>query len=146
MDMKLFGKKVNVEGLIAILILLFVIFLFTNSSWMMSKEGFDNNKLTEDGAPIGYYGQQDLPNSWINKELTLNGNKGYNQILGLHKGIKGTKVPLEPGNLFFFRDNTFSPFCPGSQYSSSMGYACTSVDQLKYLNRRGGNRTFPTEY
>ena len=52
MDMKLFGKKVNVEGLIAILILLFVIFLFTNSSWMMSKEGFDNNKLTEDGVPL----------------------------------------------------------------------------------------------
>ena len=94
MDMKLFGKKVNVEGLIAILILLFVIFVFTNSYGMMSKEGFDNNKLTEDGAPIGYYGQQDLPNSWINKELTLNGNKGYNQILGLHKELREQKCPL----------------------------------------------------
>ena len=147
MDMKLFGKKVNVEGLIAILILLFVIFVFTNSYGMMSKEGFDNNKLNRRWCPpLVIMANKIYLILGSTKNLPLTVIKVTTKILGLHKGIKGTKVPLEPGNLFFFRDNTFSPFCPGSQYSSSMGYACTSVDQLKYLNRRGGNRTFPTEY
>jgi len=50
----------------------------------------------------------------------------------------------------FFRDIQFKPECcgnpGGSSYSNSMGCACLCPDQITFLNSRGGNRTFPTEF
>ena len=50
----------------------------------------------------------------------------------------------------FFRDIQFKLECcgnpGGSSYSNSMGCACLCPDQITFLNSRGGNRTFPTEF
>ena len=50
----------------------------------------------------------------------------------------------------FFGDVDFKPECcgnpAGSSYSNSMGCACLCPEQWNYLNSRGGNRTFPTEF
>lgn len=50
----------------------------------------------------------------------------------------------------FFGDIQFKPECcgnpAGSSYSNSMGCACICPEQWTYLNSRGGNRTFPTEF
>lgn len=56
--------------------------------------------------------------------------------------------PLDLNN--FFGSLKFKPECcgnpAGSSYSNSVGCACMCPEQLNYLNSRGGNRTFQTEY
>ena len=53
--------------------------------------------------------------------------------------------PINPAK-FFFDNIEFKPDCCPSTYSSSQGCACLCPQQINYLNSRGGNRTFPTEY
>jgi len=57
----------------------------------------------------------------------------------------GGKVPLPDGILNFFYANKFKPECCQlpQQYSNSSGCACISIEQMKYLNYRGGNNTRP---
>ena len=53
--------------------------------------------------------------------------------------------PINPEKSFF--DNIdFKPECCPSTYSSSQGCACLCPQQINYLNSRGGNRTFPTQF
>ena len=50
----------------------------------------------------------------------------------------------------FFGNIKFKPECcgnpAGSSYSNSVGCACICPEQWNFLNSRGGNRTFPTEF
>jgi hypothetical protein len=50
----------------------------------------------------------------------------------------------------FFGNIKFKPECcgnpVGSFYSNSVGCACICPEQWNYLNSRGGNRTFPSEF
>jgi hypothetical protein len=50
----------------------------------------------------------------------------------------------------FFGNIKFKPECcgnpAGSFYSNSVGCACICPEQWNYLNSRGGNRTFPSEF
>ncbi len=48
-----------------------------------------------------------------------------------------------PDNLFMFKDNKCKPECCGSSYSCDGGCVCTTPEQRKYVNERGGNRTSP---
>ena len=56
--------------------------------------------------------------------------------------------PIDVNN--FFGDIQFKPECcgnpAGSSTSNSMGCACMCPEQWRYLNSRGGNRTFPSEF
>lgn len=70
--------------------------------------------------------------------------RGYNSWFSHLAANQGGPVP--PKNLFMFGDNANKPECCPSTYSGSTGCVCVSEDQMKYLNSRGGNRTFPTEY
>jgi hypothetical protein len=71
----------------------------------------------------------------------------YSQMFGgnfmdQHLKYTGTPVPLPEGELFMFANNVSSPeCCTSATYSTVDGCVCTSMDQLKYLNERGGNRT-----
>ena len=56
-----------------------------------------------------------------------------------------------PVNMNNFLSNVqFKPECcgnpAGSSYSNSVGCACLCPEQITFLNSRGGNRTFPTEF
>ncbi len=53
------------------------------------------------------------------------------------------KFEVGPDNLFIFRDNQSKPECCGASFSSSTGCVCTTPQQRKYINERGGNRTGP---
>ena len=53
--------------------------------------------------------------------------------------------PINPAK-FFFDNIEFKPDCCPSTYSSSQGCACLCPQQINYLNSRGGNRTFPTQF
>ena len=71
----------------------------------------------------------------------------YNSIVSTKRSdYKGTTVPLRDENLFYFKDNQFKPECCPATYSNSTGCACMSTDQKNYLNERGGNRTFSTNF
>jgi len=59
---------------------------------------------------------------------------------------KGTPVPLTEGQMFYFSENQFKPECCPATYSTSTGCGCMSEDQKNYLNERGGNRTFSSNY
>jgi hypothetical protein len=74
--------------------------------------------------------------------------KTYNASISSTKrsNYKGTPVPLQGEEMFFFKENQFKPECCPATYSSSTGCACTSDDQRNYLNERGGNRTLSSNY
>ncbi len=103
------------------------------------KEGFDTQKTVSE---IGYDLGGDDPTSWINSaangKFGANGNGSSRQF----NSNSGIKVPLPPGELFYFNSNEFKPSCcEGNVYTSDNGCPCMSKEQVKYLNQRGGNRT-----
>jgi hypothetical protein len=112
------------------------------------KEGYSNMKddaALVNASDLGHDNNEDVKKSWISNAMHYAGNMGYKTFLQKAAENKGTPVPLE-GTMDFFKDNAFRPDCCPSTYSLSTGCACLSSDQLEYLNERGGNRTFPTEF
>ena len=73
-----------------------------------------------------------------------NPNQWYNNLEG-NNAPEPNKF-IESGSLDILADNSFKPSCCPSLYSSSSGCACISPEQMKYMNQRGGNRTFATEF
>jgi len=55
-------------------------------------------------------------------------------------------IPLPEGELDMFATTEFKPECCPNSFSSSMGCACMTTGQLKYLNDRGGNNVPYSEY
>ena len=82
-------------------------------------------------------GFEPIKNEVINPYL----NKLYNSL----ENNVGGKIPLPEDTLNFFYANKFTPECCQlpQQYSNSSGCACISIEQMKYLNYRGGNNTRP---
>lgn len=112
------------------------------------KEGFINNLGSSDyGAALNYSMDQGVPNGdWTAAATNYAKVMGNTDNTKSGQYYKGTQVPLPPGQLFIFADNEVKPECCPSYYSSSTGCVCTSQAQWDYLNERGGNRTFTTEY
>jgi hypothetical protein len=51
-------------------------------------------------------------------------------------------TPPQPDGMFLFANNKSSPeCCKASSYSTGNGCVCTTPEQLRFLNTRGGNRT-----
>jgi hypothetical protein len=50
---------------------------------------------------------------------------------------------FKPGqdSLFIFKNNQSKPSCCSASYSSDLGCVCTTPQQRRYINMRGGNRT-----
>ena len=92
---------------------------------IMSKEAFTNLS----GAPVSSLGSNE-----------------FSDVLAPYEQY--SCGPLNLNN--FFGDVKFKPECcgnpAGSFYSNSIGCACICPEKWKYLNSRGGNRTFPSEY
>ena len=53
------------------------------------------------------------------------------------------KFEVGPDNLFMFKDNQCKPECCGASFACDGGCVCTSPEQRKFINERGGNRTEP---
>ncbi len=145
MEINIFGFKMRLGYVLACVALGFLVAMLTvcSCSRVSLTEGLTN---LADAAPLDYNMDGTLKNSWTNKALLYAKDMGYQNILNQHKKYKGTSVPLKDGNMLFFKNNSFKPECCPSTYSSSNGCACTSDDQIEYLNQRGGNRTMPTNY
>ena len=144
MDFSIFGFKVNVLNAVIFLVLGFLIATHTTCacSKVSVKEAMTN---LSNAASLDHNNNADEKNSWISKSLQYAGNMGYQSLLEKDAHYKGTPVPLE-NTLFYFKDNEFKPECCPATYTTSTGCACSSEAQMKYLNERGGNRTFPTDF
>lgn len=51
-----------------------------------------------------------------------------------------------PRSDFMFAYNKSSPLCCPSTYSTSTGCVCSTPEQRKWINSRGNNRNFPTQF
>ena len=80
-------------------------------------------------------------------ENVINNTVNYDPY-GPLKNNTGGSVPLPENELNFFYNNKFDPSCCSQpqQYSSSTGCACITKEQMQYLNKRGGNNTFCSEF
>lgn len=107
------------------------------------KEGF----ATLSGSPLVYQMGQGVPTSWETNQALHDAGSADNW----YKSLEGNTAPLpldmiNSGKLDILGSNVFDSKCCPSSYSSSMGCACVSPEQMKYLSQRGGNRTFNTEF
>ncbi|MGI9554459.1 MAG: hypothetical protein ACR2M6_00690 [Vampirovibrionia bacterium] len=144
MEIAVPGFKFNIVNAIIFVVVGFLVAVLTacSCSKVSVKEAMTN---LANAAPLDHDNNKDLMGSWMSKAFDYAGNMGNKTNLEKHAEYKGTPVPLE-NTLFFFEDNKFKPECCPSTYSTSTGCACTSEEQMEYLNERGGNRTLPTEF
>jgi hypothetical protein len=148
MEIAILGYKMRVEIVILCIMLGWFVAVSTFCSCCGGiKEGFQAGTQLA-GAALKYHMGQGVKGSY---ETDDSGNTAtYNDWFKGLDGNTGGKVPLPEGQLAMFYDNIQSPSCcgegQGSTYSGSMGCVCVAPEQMKYLNERGGNRTFTTEY
>lgn len=113
---------------------------YNNNGNNNNGEGFANYSGTPGGAksayqPIGPY-----------DSVKLNpGNGSSWRYTAPNEPLRGLWPKFEPGpdNLFMLRDNQCKPECCGASFSCDGGCVCTTPDQRKFINERGGNRTAP---
>ena len=139
----LFNQRVKLINIIVLVVLGVVI----GSSLLCScgagsREGFS----LAQSAPINYNIGAGVPGSWEN---SASSSSTQSAMFASLQGNQGTPVPLPEGEMFYFSGNKFSGGCctgPVSSYSNSNGCACMSLEQAQYLNQRGGNRTYASQY
>ena len=71
------------------------------------------------------------------------GNSSDWRYTSPNESLNGPQFNPDQDNLFMFKNNQCKPECCGASYSCNGGCVCTTPDQRKYLNERGGNRTSP---
>ena len=143
MNIEVMGLKCRVEVILVSLIVggLLGSHLFCSCAKVSAKEGMEIlGSALNDSIGNGN------PNSWENKAYQYASGMNNDNRLARHNTYKGTPVPLPEGEMFLFADNEFKPECCGATFSASTGCACTSQEQIRYVNERGGNRTMPTMF
>ena len=128
---------VLITGLIILLIAnLLAVYGFQGK---ITREGFTTyfleNAMPTNAGPIGPF-----------DDVRLSTGNGVSSWRYNHPNepLEGNYPPfnLGPDNLFMFKDNQCKPECCGASFAcDSGGCVCTTPDQRKFLNTRGGNRT-----
>ena len=145
--MNFYGFQFNLVNVVVSLLIGMLIgsSLLCSCSKVSVKEG-----LAIMGADIGHNMSEGVPgDTWANAHANANANANTNanannsNIFAALKNNVGGSVPLPDGQMTFFYANKFDPACcfKPQQYSTGTGCACISVEQMKYLNERGGNNT-----
>lgn len=145
MEIKILGYKMRIELIVlSILVGSFIgANVFCNCSGGV-KEGF-NVARQMTGSVLNYSMGKGVKGSWDKPNNSYNYNSWFKHLDGNTQGYK-PPFPVRQGQLDMLAKNKFDPNCCPSTYSSSTGCLCVTPDQMKYLNERGGNRTFATEY
>jgi hypothetical protein len=145
MEINVLGQKMRLELIVlAMLVGAFMVVNVWCSTAGGVKEGF-NAGVNLAGSALDYVMGSDVKGSWTSPQH-LNKQYGYNTWFKDLETNRGGPVPLPEGQLFMFGENEYKPECCPSTYSGSTGCVCVSAEQKKYLNERGGNRTFNTEF
>jgi hypothetical protein len=127
--------------MLSVLFLANICMLLGMTNWPQSvREGFTNEFVSNPKgsafatAPIGAY---DGVNVAANLPPDAGGWRGTSPNVPLN----GPPVELGPDNLFLFKHNECKPECCGATLSCDGGCVCTTPEQRKFINTRGGNRT-----
>jgi len=145
MELELFGNKMRIE---LILLCMFIggfiaLNLFACACGGV-KEGFAVAKgLT--GAALNYSMGDGVKVTWEHPNKDYSYNSWFRSLEGNTMGLT-PPFPTDLNKLDMLSNNQFDPDCCPATYSNSMGCACVTPEQMKYLNMRGGNRTFNTEF
>jgi len=129
----------NFEIILLIVILIIIIALHTG--WSCKQENYSNM------ANINTFSHVDSkPPSTANwDQPTLLVTPGEPLTQGVIDIITRPKqpIPLPNGQMDMFATTSFTPKCCPNTFSTSMGCACMTLEQLNYLNQRGGNNKPP---
>jgi hypothetical protein len=143
MILTVYGHKLDLVTMAVALVLGLIIGGFALCSCTqitVKKEAFNTM-----GAPIGSTMSGGVPGDIFDTHAsTIATSQNQSMYAPLANNVGGP-IPLPEGEMLIFQDNDFKPECchMPQQYSSSTGCACISVDQMKFLNSRGGNNTIP---
>lgn len=144
MEFKLFGYTMRIEIILLCIFIGYILggHILCSCSKISMYEGF--SMLT--GADVKYKMGSDISQSWENHK-DLQNNTSHDWVKSLEGNIApNPNTMINDSNLHFLGENKFDPKCCPSAYSNSTGCVCLSPEQAMYVSRRGGNRTFPTEY
>ena len=142
--MKLFGIRFRLEVVIASLLVGVVMgghvlcsCVHTETAKKVAKKAVKETMKNMVGSQVNYDMSDGVTDSWGAGRKV----ESISQQLNTHQG---PKVPLAPGQLFFFGGNDFKPECcvpSSSGISNSSGCACVTEEQVNYISKRGGNNT-----
>lgn len=143
--MELFGNKLRLE---VILLCMFIGGIIALNLFACgcggSKEGFAVAKgLT--GAALNYSMGDGVKTTWEHPNKDYSYNSWFRSLENNTMGIT-PPFPRDLNQLDMLQNNQFDPDCCPGIYSNSMGCACMTPEQMKYLNMRGGNRTFNSQF
>ena len=145
MEITILGQKLRVE--IILLCMLVGAFIALNVWCSCSggvKEGF-HSAARIGGAALDYAMGDGVKGSWDSHSASKGGDYS-SWFKHLEANKTGMVPPLGEGQLDMLNGTPASPDCCPSTYSTSTGCICETAEQAKYLNSRGGNRTFATNY
>jgi hypothetical protein len=74
------------------------------------------------------------------KLVPSNGQSQYRNTLP-NEPLMGPAFKVGDDNLFMFKNNQCKPECCGASYACDGGCVCSTPEQRKMINMRGGNRT-----
>lgn len=109
-------------------------------------EGFSTIDMAPDFSQAKTPGYIMDPSKWAMPTLTY--SPGTTPDAGVQEIMNRPKqpIPLPEGQLDMFATTPFKPECCPNSFSNSMGCACMTMEQLSYLNSRGGNNVPYSEY
>ena len=145
MELNFAGIKVNVELLIVMMLIIFLIniHLVGGCCKVGIKEGFEIaiHDLGASVSDILDLNEQTWGNVADNYNDALKDGINSNGQSYMTKDYPGIEIPMPEGQLDFFSKTKFSSECCPSAYSIGDGCACMSPGMITHLNQRGGNRT-----
>lgn len=109
-------------------------------------DGFSTIDMAPDFSQAKTPGYIMDPSKWAMPTLTY--SPGTTPDAGVQEIMNRPKqpIPLPEGQLDMFATTPFKPECCPNSFSNSMGCACMTMEQLSYLNSRGGNNVPYSEY
>ena len=166
MEISMGSYKCRLEILILIIVALWVLFghllcscctvgfregltMVTGGKKYYKKEGFVGGNNTAYGPEFAGAQSPDYimnPSKWAMPTLLY--SPGTTPSAGVKAIWDRPKqpIPLPKDELDMFATTEFKPECCPNAFSSSTGCACMTVEQLNYLNLRGGNNVPYSQY
>ena len=106
------------------------------------KEGFANYS----GQPAGAKGAYQAIGQFDGVKLETGNAVSDWRYTSPNEPLKGPEVEMGPDSLFMFKNNQCKPECCGASFSCDGGCVCTTPNQRKFINERGGNRTLSGDF
>jgi hypothetical protein len=153
MELKIMGHHARVE----LVVLFLVIGMVLGGHIFCSCTSFSMNGMPSDVGSVikeaftqqlgsDDYSATNRNGGWVNAAQNYAQHVGNQNNAKSGEYHKGGPIPLPPGELLIFAENEIKPECCPSYYASSNGCVCASKKQLDYLNQRGGNRTYGSDF